>query len=300
MNTNKKLTRRCLEGLRLAISISSSPDLARLGFGEMHLHDAFVELARYILASGGSPAYGGDLRPNGYTELLFDLYKTYSEEVPGLPGLVHNYLSWPLSLRLDTTYRASLKGIVDFHEVPPPPDVKIDKTVFLPPDSLESRAIWARCLTEMREKMTEECDGRVIIGGAVTGFLGCYPGIMEEAAITILKNKPLYIVGGLGGCSAAIASLILGSFPQEFKEDFQFGDEKYKMFVSEYNVLVDQRKIFGKKIEWETMTDFFKKVGISGLKNGLSEVENRRLFLSENTHEIVSLIMNGLGRVRVC
>jgi hypothetical protein len=92
----------------------------------------------------------------------------------------------------------------------------------------------------------------------------------------------------------------LGSFPQEFKEDFQFGDEKYKMFVSEYNVLVDQRKIFGKKIEWETMTDFFKKVGISGLKNGLSEVENRRLFLSENTHEIVSLIMNGLGRVRVC
>jgi hypothetical protein len=264
----------------------------------MHLQDVFVEMARYILAAGGSPAYGGDLRPNGYTELLFDLYRTYIDEVPGLPGRVHNYLSWPLSLHLDTKFRAALKGIVDFHVVPPPSDLKIDQTVFIPPESLDARTIWGRCLTDMREKMMDDCDGRVIIGGAVTGFLGCYPGILEEASITVLKNRPLYIVGGFGGCSAAIAALILGSEPPEFTEFFQFSDEDYKSFVSKYNALVEQGKIIGKKIEWQALIDTLRNVGLSGLSNGLSEVENMRLFASENTQEIVSLIMSGLVRVR--
>ena len=71
-----------LSGLRLGISISSSPDLARLGLGELHLQDAFVEITRYLLASGGSPAYGGDLRKGGYTDLLLDLLRTYRDEVP--------------------------------------------------------------------------------------------------------------------------------------------------------------------------------------------------------------------------
>jgi len=63
-----------------AISISDPPDreLAQRGLSADHLRHAFVELARQILAAGGSLAYGGDLRSGGYTETLLALLRTYS------------------------------------------------------------------------------------------------------------------------------------------------------------------------------------------------------------------------------
>ena len=68
-----------LKGWTIGLSIGDSPDLERLGFGKEHLDDATVEIARYLLASGATLAYGGDLRPGGFTDILNDL-------VPRLAG----------------------------------------------------------------------------------------------------------------------------------------------------------------------------------------------------------------------
>ena len=64
----------------IGISISDSPDMKVLGFGNGHLRDAMAEVATYVLASGDDLAYGGDLRENGFTWTLFELASRYPRQ----------------------------------------------------------------------------------------------------------------------------------------------------------------------------------------------------------------------------
>jgi hypothetical protein len=287
-----------LSGFRLGISISSSPDLAEYGLGEVHLQDAFVEMTRYLLAAGGSPAYGGDLRKGGYTELLIDLIRTYRDEVPEATGTVHNYLAWPLSLQLAPVFRAAHKQLVTFHEILPPPDVGIDQSVFLPPDSPKNRAIWSRCLTEMRERMSNETDARVLLGGPVRGFLGRYPGLLEEALVAIRQSKPVFLIGGFGGCTRALVAALSGGKPEVFGHAFQMRDPVYAALVKEFNSGVDRGELRSDRIDWAGSVGLLRVCGVDGLRNGLTPEENELLFRSIHTQEIVALVLRGLFRLR--
>src|SRR5215470_16444954 len=71
------MVNRFLEGWRIAVSISDSPDLASLGLGDRHLRDVMVEVARHLISAGAALVYGGDLRKKGYTELLFEVAARY-------------------------------------------------------------------------------------------------------------------------------------------------------------------------------------------------------------------------------
>ncbi len=86
----------------IAISISESPDMAVLGLSEEHLHDAMAEVARYMLAMGARLVYGGDLRPEGFTELLFELIARYRRDADlGDERVgVRNFLAWPVHISL--------------------------------------------------------------------------------------------------------------------------------------------------------------------------------------------------------
>ena len=55
----------------VAVSISNSPDLGRLGYGQEHLHELMISVARTVLRLHANLAYGGDLRPDGFTATLF-------------------------------------------------------------------------------------------------------------------------------------------------------------------------------------------------------------------------------------
>jgi hypothetical protein len=66
-----------LGGSCVGISISNTPDLAALGFGNEHLEDAMTEIARHLIACGATLAYAGDLREGGFTELLFEIANRY-------------------------------------------------------------------------------------------------------------------------------------------------------------------------------------------------------------------------------
>jgi hypothetical protein len=59
-----------LRGIQVGISVSKSPDLARLGLLEAHFRLALGEIARVVLVSGGGLIYGGHLNPEGYTAFL--------------------------------------------------------------------------------------------------------------------------------------------------------------------------------------------------------------------------------------
>ena len=102
----------------VAISTSESPDMAALGLSEAHLRDAMAKLALQLLSSGTSLAYGGDLRSEGFTELLFDLVARYRGH-PHHTGeiTVTDYLAWPVHIQMAadalTAFSAGREGLAD-------------------------------------------------------------------------------------------------------------------------------------------------------------------------------------------
>ena len=178
---------RPLVGRPVALSLGESPDMDRLGFHRVHLDDAAVEFARYLLEAGADLAYGGDLRPGGFTATLRDLVWTYDAAPTGSPRL-RGYLAWPIhkdNLQRESEYldwmdeKNANRTAFDF--VPRPPD-QANAVANSPADrSPENLLVWARCLTAMRERMDAEIGARVLLGGKLEGYLGRYPGLAEEA-----------------------------------------------------------------------------------------------------------------------
>jgi hypothetical protein len=211
-----------LKGKLISLSISNSPDLAEGGMGLVHLEDAMVECARHLLVQGASLGYGGDLRPGGFTTILFELVRSHNRA--GHQERIHNFLSWPIHLRLDPATRREYLDELHEHRLPPPTDLGVDPLAFVPPDDAPGRYAWSRSLTLMREEMNKRTHARVLIGGQVTGFKGKYPGLLEEALLALRAGIPVYLVGGFGGCTRAIVDALKDNIPDVLTEAYQITD----------------------------------------------------------------------------
>lgn len=276
----------------VALSISESKDLVAQDMDLEHLRDAMVEVSRHLLAQGATLAYGGDLRPGGFTTSLFELVRSHNRA--GTKERVHNFLAWPIHLRLDVSVWKEYLDESHFHQVQPPIDLAVEPQTFVEPFTPESRYAWARSLTAMRLAMNEAMHGRILIGGQVTGFKGKYPGVLEEALHTIGSGKPLYLVGAFGGCTRLIIEALKGGSPAEFTTAYQ---AQHDPILADLQVLYDRDAIEGRTtpIAYEAELAALHASGISGLNNGLSKEENERLFVSSNLPEIVYLILKGLS-----
>ena len=195
----------------IAISISESPDLTRLGMSDRHLTRAMETMATYLLSFGYRLAYGGDLRRGGFTEQLFELVSRYdrSPQSRGRPG-VTDYLPWPACAALShDEYDDLSKRLGDTAEVK---CLAHDGTVLedfeFPETPVEDQYEIATSLTAMRQTMLKETAARVVLGGRVEGYLGSMPGIAEEALLTLQAGRPLYVGGGFGGCARDIAETL--------------------------------------------------------------------------------------------
>jgi hypothetical protein len=91
-----------LKGASIALSISESPDLQKLGLATEHMIDAAVEIARQCLALGATLLYGGDLRPDGFTLMLADLAYRHREnkELAKKQPVLENILAWPVHMSM--------------------------------------------------------------------------------------------------------------------------------------------------------------------------------------------------------
>lgn len=276
----------------IGISISESDDLNELGLSDAHLKDAMTEMARYVLAAGSSLAYGGDMRKDGFTRLMFDLIKYYRNEEDMPARRFYSYLAWPISLTLTEEDEISLIDKVTFKRVPPPEDIGIrEKDKFLAPDTPANSYIWARCLSSMREEMANQCFAHVFIGGRAKGFKGKCPGVLEEVLIAIEKKHPVYVAGAFGGISHAICQALQGYQPGILTKEYQLKDPSYSALYDLYNGMmprdpIDYNKHLGAFAEW----------GIHGLSaaNGLSPDENIRLSITPHIQEIVYLVLKGI------
>jgi hypothetical protein len=274
------LPSNALKDIRLGVSVSDSPDLARLGLLEAHFRLALGEIARCVLVSGGCLAYGGHLHPDGYTTFLEQELQRYNRR--DRPLLI--CLAWQEHRGLsvdDLKNRQDALGLYGkivclgsdgnvtdpYQDRPNEPIPETNSDVF------------RQSLTAMRHYMAQNTHGRIFIGGRRHGFQGDMPGVLEEALIALDAGQPIYLAGGFGGVTTDISEALGvddGSWLPK-RSDMAMADERLKKGLDK---LAENRM----SEDW------------AGLRNGLDDDENRQLAASHRPSEIAALISLGLGR----
>lgn len=202
-----------LERRPVAISISDSADLACFGLTHEHLRDAMAEIARHLLALGARLIYGGDLRKNGFAELLFELVARHRRDVQNdaLPS-VTSYLAYPVHLGMEISEIEKIRSAVEGAATVVLLDQSGAEMQMAARQAIATRTPspdeWKSGLTAMREKISNEAHARVVLGGALEGYKGALPGVAEEVLLSIKLSKPTYVLGGFGGCAREVARLL--------------------------------------------------------------------------------------------
>ncbi len=212
-------------GLTVGISISEpdKDELGKLGLGLVHLQDAMVETARFLLSKGYNLAYGGDLNYDGpfnFTDLLFQLGMTYG----GLKNRIANYSAFPMYTKITQKRKAELINVAKIVSVNPSQDfdrwlnVSYESAPLADKQYLDelfegkteqAKQIWAESLTEMRKQMTEKIQCRIVMGGKTQNYKGSMPGIIEEALMCFRNKIPVLVDGRFGGAAKQIVDQVL-------------------------------------------------------------------------------------------
>jgi hypothetical protein len=298
-----------LDRLRLGISASAGGDseLAAIGLSRLHIADAVRMIARQGLAAGAVLVYGGDLIPGNLTEALFEMIGAYNKGgVVQFPRLI-DCLPWPWSQEVDADWVAKRRSMLEVRPCEPPEDAKefsggdgpghVDRLK----KTDKGRYALARSLSVMRQKVTEETDARVVLGGKVTGFSGLMPGIVEEVLLATRKKQPLYIAAGFGGAAHIVALALQGEKPDMLSRKYQERQSAdYAATLSFY----EKRRSESPDLQlpdmnYDVVRAELEKYGAPGLAavNGLSEDENRELFKTGSVDAALFLIMKGLSAI---
>ncbi|MFF2506592.1 hypothetical protein ACFVTY_24920 [Streptomyces sp. NPDC058067] len=276
------LPANALVGTRIGISAGTSADLHALGLDEARFRTALGELARLLLAAGGSLAYGGNLRQDGYTGLLLEQARAVA---PTSRPLLH-CLAWyehratPLSelaaRREEFARHGEIVCLSLDGEPVDPAEGRGEEPV---PES--DAAARARALTGMRRHLARRVDGQLLLGGKRAGFLGALPGLLEEALLAREAGRPCYLAAGFGGVTADIARTlgVDGAPDTPQPPDAASPDPRLLNGLQKLRSLMDEP-------------------GRTGLHNGLTSMENCSLAVTRSPAEIASLTAMGLDRLR--
>ncbi|MGR4976165.1 hypothetical protein ACIPQ1_25365 [Pseudomonas sp. LARHCG127] len=263
--------KEALDGNKIAISISESENMDALGLSEAHLVEAMCEVARHMLALGATLLYGGDLRARGFTRLLYELVSRYRKDSVDAKNVasVINYLPWSSIIRTTPDELSSLKSdlsntaeicLLDINGNP-------TELAFTKQERSSAHLHWVRSLTQMRIRTTDESMARIVLGGRTQGFLGDMPGIAEEVLISLDAQKPVYLLGGFGGCTRDILDVMGVQNPHQASPPSWPGSDRFTAFR------------------------------IDNLNNGLSTAENLALAATPYVDQAVVLIIRGLLNV---
>lgn len=287
-----------LVGKKIGVSISEPADHELLDLGQtpQHLRLLMQDIARYGLGYGAELVYGGDLRPDGFTEFLFQEGHALQSRLQSLNVHLTNHIAWPIHLA-DTgdlrDWKAKHRKVATMVEHDIPKDVRdlvSSTTEFLDLSGAPNSFVWSRSLTEMRKAMIADCDFRISAGGRLTGYKGWMPGVLEEIVIAIEAEKPIFLLGGFGGVTRLVCQLVVDkTVPEELTFDWQL----------EHNPETREMKNFAasRDTDYESLYKRALDILLSGeLRNGLSQEENSSLFESPFTDEVVHLVLKGIGR----
>ncbi len=209
MNEPTLISRDALSGQKIALSVSESADLARLGLTEQHCRLVVAEVGRAIMLAGATVIYGGNLQQGGYTGLLIEEAQRFSNGRPALEITLaeseYRHLSEDELIEAD-------RSLGDVGRL-----TLVSGSGETMPISSALAGSWVdddgKALTAMRAYVTDRTTARLIVGGRLTGYAGAEPGVIEEARLTIRAGRPLFAAGGYGGAAAAVAKRLR---PQDF------------------------------------------------------------------------------------
>ncbi len=308
-----------LKNKLIAVSISNSSDLIRFGRGLEHLHELTISIARMVLRLGGNLAYGGDLRPGGFTETLFLLGRGEHVDKKGWERRLYSFLAWPFYRKLAASEEAQLINTCCFVRVGPKDlgleEISDDKLSFDDPETVFQTI---RCLSRMRELMTtggaKLFDGqttppisaRILIGGKTQDFMGIIPGLFEEYLLAAENNIPTYIIGGFGGAAHILSEALRAKEDQKSElthENYRGRQtsllaEKYKLYSAEQYKPYPEGPHPGQLYErLNTCLKRTRENRLEPLQNGLTTEENEKLMTSTSSQVILSLLSKGLTKV---
>ncbi len=301
----------------VAVSLSNAPDAADYGGGPEHLGTFADDLVLYLMIAGLRVAYGGafghDALREGtvegddinYIERLLAMVRSHSillNEVRALPPApIENWVAWPIHQRFGTDELRHYGQQAVLKDLPSPPDLEVGSKElnplpngFFPPDNASRRYAWARSLTFMRQTMQQATSARVVMGGKLTNYLGLWPGVLEEAVLTLRARQPLYLLGLFGGAARLVIDTLRGTPRAEMTSDW----------LAEYPNVIEVRAEYSRRGHFvptpEQLAEEIREYGARGiseaLNNGLDEEENGEMVTSDDPQTITALILKGLGR----
>jgi hypothetical protein len=156
----------------------------------------------------------------------------------------------------------------------------------------------ARGLTHLRHRLTKISQARLCIGGRKSGSEGRYPGVIEEALLSLEHRKPLYLAGVLGGAAHQLIQALMNKpMPDDFCEPTKVHRYYLDPPIPEQVSKTKTDRIVKREDVWET----FRYHGIDGLakNNRLSREENLRLFQTTVLDEVIETVLIGLSRVQL-
>lgn len=252
-------------------------------------------LARHLLANKHTLIYGGDLRNDGFTQSILDEATVLRDRLQLDKLFVENYLAWPLNVKQENLkWYANYNTVVKPVSASIPDDIKSlihDISTFLPPDCLENKYIWSRCLTTMREESIKSSDIRILVGGKFENYLGKMPGVLEEFLIAYKQDLVIFLVGGLGGLTKKLCISIKNrKIEEEFTEEWQ---------INHNNAYKDLQKIasqHGKHTDYDNLKEVIENITIPILaeRAGLTNEEYERLMTTPFIDESIYLILKSI------
>lgn len=293
-------------GLSIGLSLSqpSDIDLAQRGLSLHHVNVAVQEITMHLMNRETQLCYGGDFRAGGYTEFVCEKARGSKMMMGDSFKKIRNYIAWPIWLKQDSDWIADRFDVAKFVKVDPPQNLLdaewISAEEFSSPASPRGRLIWNSSLKKMRMAMIESNQARVCLGGQLLGYSGMIPGVVQEILITLDLKKPLYLLGGFGGATAAVCDAIQGQRNASFHDDAQNNDSRNQHLKEARELQKDHSDLFDPLIGFDEINTQLNDLGLEGLsdQNGLSKDDNLRLMKSIHLDEIVDLLMKGLSTVK--
>lgn len=252
-------------------------------------------LARHLLANKHTLIYGGDLRNDGFTQFILDEATVLRDRLQLDKLFVENYLAWPLNVKQENLkWYANYNTVVKPVSASIPDDIKSlihDISTFLPPDCIENKYIWSRCLTTMREESIKSSDIRILVGGKFENYLGKMPGVLEEFLIAYKQDLVIFLVGGLGGLTKKLCISIKNrKIEEEFTEEWQMNHN------DAYQDLQEIASQHGKHTDYDNLKEVIENITIPILaeRTGLTNEEYERLMTTPFIDESIYLILKSI------
>lgn len=302
-----------LGGVCLGISQSDPPrkDLNDHEIQTADLNRFTVRLARVVLDRGGKIVSGHDWRPQGTMRALENFAREQlaaSGDPPPGPRLM-NYVPWPDRPGLDQRDLAALGTVLQVTPVPLP---KWAAAALAQYGSHEPRyhdlaRIFA--LFQLRLAVAEDATARVCLGGKIDGYSGRYSGVVEEVALALARQQPVYLLGRAGGATSDIIHVLRG---QKHRLKDSEGEEDVRFRHEFEGLRADLKKAAAPRMpswvpkpvlpwEWSTpgLVSFIKskKSMFSRRYNGLDAEENAELWDTPSLDVGIDLVVRGLTRL---